>query len=78
MVKGRRGSGGAPSKKGDKMHSGTGHPPTEGTGPKMNSAIQHEIGKHLRAHYDDIVNEPVPDKFMELLAKLEQSVTRKT
>ena len=33
----------------------------------MDSRIQHEIGKHLRAHYDDVVNEPVPDKFMELL-----------
>ena len=43
----------------------------------MDLRIQHEIGKHLRAHYDDLVNEPVPDKFMELLEKLEQSVTRK-
>jgi hypothetical protein len=43
----------------------------------MDSRIQHEIGKHLRAHYDDLVNEPVPDKFMELLEQLEQSVSRK-
>jgi hypothetical protein len=40
--------------------------------------IQVEIGKHLRAVYDDVINEPVPDKFMELLQKLEQSATRKT
>jgi hypothetical protein len=39
--------------------------------------IQVEIGKHLRAVYDDVINEPVPDKFMELLQKLEQSATRK-
>jgi hypothetical protein len=78
MAKGRRGIGGARKKKGDKMHTGTGNHPTEGTGPKMNSSIQHEIGKHLRAYYDDIVNEPVPDKFMDLLKQLEQSVTRKT
>jgi hypothetical protein len=77
MVKPRRGPGGAPRKKGDKMHIGTGHGPSEGTGPTMELRIQHEIGKHLRAHYDDLVNEPVPDKFMELLEKLEQSVTRK-
>ena len=78
MVKGRRSPGGAPNKKGDKMQSGTGHHPSERTGPHVDSRVQHEIGKHLRAHYDNIVNEPVPDKFMELLAKLEQSVTRKT
>ena len=78
MVKGRRSPGGAPNKKGDKMQTRTGNHPSERTGPHVDSRIQHEIGKHLRAHYDDIVNEPVPDKFMELLAKLEQSVTRKT
>jgi hypothetical protein len=78
MVKGRRSLTGAPNKKGDKMQTGTGPHPSELTGPHVDSRIQHEIGKHLRAHYDDIVNEPVPDKFMELLAKLEQSVTRKT
>ena len=77
MVKSRRGAGGAPKQKGDKMQIGTGHDPSEGTGPQMDVRIQHEIGKHLRAHYDDVVNEPVPDKFMELLEQLEQSVTRK-
>ncbi len=58
------------------MQTGTGHS-SERTGPQMDSRVQHEIGKHLRAHYDDVINEPVPDKFMELLEKLEQSVTRK-
>lgn len=77
MAKARRGHGGAPTKKGDKMQTGTGQSAAEAAGPMMDSRIQHEIGKHLRAHYDDLVNEPVPDKFMELLEKLEQSVTRK-
>jgi hypothetical protein len=77
MVKGRRGPGGPPKKKGERMHAGTGSAPSEIARPQIDSRVQHEIGKHLRAHYDDIVNEPVPDKFMELLAKLEQSVTRK-
>jgi Anti-sigma factor NepR len=77
MAKARRGQDGTPTKKGKKMQTGTGQDPSEGTGPHMDSRIQHEIGKHLRAHYIDIVNEPVPDKFMELLKKLEQSVTRK-
>jgi hypothetical protein len=51
--------------------SGRGQPP-------IDPRIQVEIGKHLRAVYDDVINEPVPDKFMELLQKLEQSTTRKS
>ena len=77
MVKVRRGAGGPPKKKGDKMHAGTGLGSSDSVGPQIDSRIQHEIGKHLRAHYDGVVNEPVPDKFMELLEKLEKSVTRK-
>lgn len=77
MVKGRRGPGGPPKKKGEKMHGGTGSGPSHPVVPQLDPRIQHEIGKHLRAHYDDIVNEPVPDRFMELLAKLEKSVAQK-
>ena len=77
MVKDRRGRSGPPKKKGERMHAGTGSHPSEIGRPQIDPRIQNEIGKHLRAHYDDIVNEPVPDKFMELLAKLEQSVARK-
>jgi hypothetical protein len=29
------------------------------------------IGRALKAHYDDLVNAPLPDKFIELLARLE-------
>lgn len=32
---------------------------------------QEAIGKALKAHYDDLVRSPVPDKFMELLDRLE-------
>lgn len=38
--------------------------------------VQNEIGKHLRAIYDDVINEPVPNKFMDLLEQLERSTTR--
>jgi hypothetical protein len=44
---------------------------------QLEPRIQTEIGKHLRAIYDDVINEPVPSKFMELLEQLEQSTTRK-
>lgn len=46
--------------------------------PAMDPKVQQAIGKRLRAVYDDVINEPVPDKFMELLAKLERSTSRKT
>lgn len=29
------------------------------------------IGNHLRRMYDDLADEPVPDKFLEILADLE-------
>lgn len=38
--------------------------------------IQAEIGKQLRAAYDDVINEPIPPRLIELLEKLELS-TRK-
>jgi len=60
-------------KKGEKMDSRAEPASPQRTGPQMDSKIQTEIGKHLRAHYDALVNEPVPDRFMELLEKLEQS-----
>jgi Anti-sigma factor NepR len=42
----------------------------------VDSRVQTEIGKHLRAIYDDVINEPVPDRFLELLAQLERSTQR--
>jgi len=74
MVKSSKGAGGAPTKGKDMQAASA----TERGAPQIDPRIQSEIGKHLRAHYDDVVNEPVPDKFMELLAKLEKSVGRKS
>jgi hypothetical protein len=47
-----------------------------GSGARLDPRIQNEIGKHLRAVYDDVINEPVPSKFMELLEKLERSTQK--
>lgn len=77
MVKAKRGSRGSPKKKGEKMQIATDLGANDGSGPRLDSRIQHEIGKHLRADYQRVVDEPVPDRIMELLEKLEQSVTRK-
>lgn len=75
MVKRVEGASGTVDVRGNKMQ-------TEGLGEAGRHAnieprIQTEIGKHLRAIYDDVINEPVPSKFMELLEKLEQSTTQK-
>jgi hypothetical protein len=33
--------------------------------------IQDQLGKHLRDLYQDVLTQPVPDRFIELLNKLE-------
>lgn len=37
----------------------------------LDPRVQESIGRSLKAHYDDIVSAPVPDKFLVLLAQLE-------
>ena len=44
-------------------------PPDE-TG--LEQDLQRHIGRHLRAIYDDVVNEAVPDRFRQLLEELER------
>ena len=39
--------------------------------PMLDPRIQDAIGRSLRAHYDDLLKAPVPDKFLVLLAELE-------
>jgi hypothetical protein len=40
--------------------------------PTLDRAIQERIGTQLRAMYDDLMQQPVPDRFAELLGKLER------
>ena len=40
-------------------------------GPETSFFAEH-IGRELRASYQDIVGQPVPDRFLELLNRLEQ------
>jgi hypothetical protein len=42
----------------------------------LDPKVQESIGRSLKAHYDDIVNAPVPDKFIVLLAQLEATEHR--
>jgi hypothetical protein len=44
-------------------------PPPE---PGLDRAIQARIGDNLRAMYDELLQQPVPDRFRDLLGQLEQ------
>jgi hypothetical protein len=45
---------------------------TEKTNPKLGRDIQAKIGQQLRALYDDVVNQGVPDRFNDLLSRLDK------
>jgi hypothetical protein len=47
-------------------------PKSQGKGG-LNAEIQSRIGHQLRAMYDDVVRQGVPDRFAELIRKLDAS-----
>jgi hypothetical protein len=77
MVKRGEGPGAGDRKRGGGMRTETQVGAQNGSA-QIDPRIQTEIGKHLRAIYDDVINEPVPSKFMELLEQLERSTTPKS
>jgi hypothetical protein len=42
------------------------------TDPKLDSSSQKRIGDQLRAMYDELMQQPVPDRFRELLDQLDK------
>lgn len=40
-------------------------------GPEIDAELQAHIGRHLKASYDDILGQEVPDRFLDLLKQLE-------
>jgi hypothetical protein len=38
----------------------------------MDAELQAHIGRHLKAAYEDILNQPVPDRFNQLLEALDR------
>lgn len=38
---------------------------------QLDTDVQAHIGRQLRAGYTDILNQPVPDRFLDLLAELD-------
>jgi hypothetical protein len=41
--------------------------------PGLDRTIQARIGDNLRAMYDDLLQQPVPDRFKDLLGQLERT-----
>lgn len=48
-----------------------------GNGRGLDVEAQKHIGRMLKATYEQIAHEPVPDKFLDLLKQLEASEPRK-
>jgi hypothetical protein len=46
-------------------------PPGE-PGPSLGEDVRGKIGRHLRDMYDDVVAQGVPDRFVDLLNRLER------
>lgn len=40
--------------------------------PGLQPQVQDHIGRQLRALYDDVLSQPVPDRFKELMERLDQ------
>jgi len=45
--------------------------------PNLNREIQSKIGQQLRAVFDDVVEQGVPDRFVELLGRLDERADEK-
>ena len=44
----------------------------KGESSELDTDVQAHIGRQLRAGYVDILNQPVPERFLELLAELDR------
>lgn len=44
-----------------------------GLSSRRTHAFEAEIGKKMRAMYDDLMEQPLPDRFLELLSRIDQA-----
>jgi len=49
----------------------------QGAGLRVGEEVRSHIGERLRAHYDAVLKEPIPDRFLELLQSLDGDGTGK-
>jgi hypothetical protein len=45
---------------------------TTASAPGLQPQVQDHIGRQLRALYDDVLSQPVPDRFKELMERLDR------
>ena len=57
--------------KGDAPARSRRRPPKNGASVQMQ--VQDHIGRQMRAVYDDLLSQPVPDRFLELLQQLDDT-----
>lgn len=57
---------------------GASAPPPATRDARLESDIQAHLGRQLRAIYDEVAAQPVPDRFMKLLQQLEQKSAAQT
>lgn len=62
---------------GPRSHMETGTNPGK-TDAKLGRDIQAKIGQQLRALYDEVVNQGVPDRFTDLLNRLDKPEDRES
>jgi len=48
-----------------------------GADPKLDGGSQQRIGDQLRAMYDELMQQPVPDRFRDLLEQMDKTGTTK-
>jgi len=72
VKKGRRGKSNETGKK--KKMDGTEDPTQSGmrADKGMSRHLQAHIGRHLRAAFDEVAHEPIPDRLMQLLKHLDR------
>lgn len=52
--------------------------PDHGSDARLDTDVQRFIGNQLRAVYDEVVKEPVPDRFVKLLEELERKRAKRS
>ena len=45
----------------------------DGASVVLDAVVQAQLGRRLSVYYTDLVNQPIPDTFLDLLKKLEQT-----
>jgi hypothetical protein len=53
-----------------------GSPSTASKNKRRKPSVQDHIGQELRAMYDEVLQQPIPDRFLELLNALDEKADK--